>query len=254
MQLGDKSAELYDLHTFLIQHNFLDEREYFYGIPTFNAVKKLQEYLDVEVNGEFDEALYYLFEMKQTVDSLPSIELYTNETKETDNATDQLEFVESDADLNGLIFPAYIQNLITGTTIKIPVTIEELNWSKGNNFAETETKGRSASFLGYSNSTSKTLDFSFIVTIDVLKSIGETFTSYSNKLEALAYPRYGNYIVPPKAYFRCGSVRLEGVVNEVTVSASPPIINNEYSVLNVTVSMTETYDVGTSADKIEGGN
>ena len=59
MQLGDKSAELYDLHTFLIKNNYLDEREYFYGIPTFNAVKKLQEYLGVEVNGEFDEALYY---------------------------------------------------------------------------------------------------------------------------------------------------------------------------------------------------
>ena len=253
MQLGDKSAELYDLHTFLIQHNYLEEREYFYGIPTFNAVKKLQEYLGVEVNGEFDEALYYLFEMKQTVDSLPSIELYTNETKETDNSTEQATFNEGDADLTGLIFPAYIQNLITGTTIRIPVTIEELNWSKGNNFAETETKGRSASFLGYSNSTSKTLDFSFTVHVDILKSIGETFTSYSNKLEALAYPRYGNYTVPPKAFFRCGSVRLEGVVNEVSVSVSPPIINNEYSILNVTVSMTETYAEGISATTIEGG-
>ena len=253
MQLGDKSAELYDLHTFLIQHNYLDEREYFYGIPTFNAVKKLQEYLGVEVNGEFDEALYYLFEMKQSVDSLSSIELFSA-TKSTDNATKQATFNESEANLDGLVFPAYIQNLITGTTIRIPVTIEELNWSKGNSFAETETKGRSATFLGYSNSTSKTLDFSFTVHIDILKSIGETFTSYSNKLEALAYPRYGSYTVPPKAFFRCGSIRLEGVVNEVSVSASPPIINNEYSILNVTVSMTETYAEGISATTIEGGN
>lgn len=254
MQLGDKSAELFDLHTFLIQNNYLEEREYFYGIPTFNAVKKLQEYLGVEVNGEFDEALYYLFEMKQTVDSLPSIELYTNETIQTENADKQATFDESQASLDGLVFPAYIQNLITGTTIRIPVTIEELNWSKGNSFAETETKGRSASFLGYSNSTSKTLDFSFTVHIDILMSIGETFTSYSNKLEALAYPRYGSYTVPPKAFFRCGSIRLEGVVNEVSVSASPPIINNEYSVLTVTVSMTETYAEGISATTIEGGN
>ena len=260
MQLGDKSAELYDLHTFLIQHNYLEEREYFYGIPTFNAVKKLQEYLGVEVNGEFDEALYYLFEMKQSVDSLSSIELFSatkstdNATKSTDNATKQATFNESEANLDGLVFPAYIQNLITGTTIRIPVTIEELNWSKGNSFAETETKGRSATFLGYSNSTSKTLDFSFTVHIDILRSIGETFTSYSNKLEALAYPRYGSYTVPPKAFFRCGSIRLEGVVNEVSVSASPPIINNEYSILNVTVSMTETYAEGISATTIEGGN
>lgn len=254
MQLGDKSAELFDLHTFLIQNNYLKEREYFYGIPTFNAVKKLQEDLGVEVNGEFDEALYYLFEMKQTVDSLPSVELFTNETIQTENSTKQATFDESQANLDGLVFPAYIQNLITGTTIRIPVTIEELNWSKGNTFAETETKGRSASFLGYSNSTSKNLDFSFTVHIDILKSIGETFTSYSNKLEALAYPRYGSYTVPPKAFFRCGSIRLEGVVNEVSVSASPPIINNEYSVLTVTVSMTETYAEGISATTIEGGN
>lgn len=253
MQLGDKSAELYDLHTFLIKNNYLDEREYFYGIPTFNAVKKLQEYLGVEVNGEFDEALYYLFELKQVEESLPPIQTYAEETIQSENSDKQATFNESDANLDGLIFPAYIQNLITGTTIRIPVTIEELNWSKGNNFAETETKGRSASFLGYSNSTSKTLDFSFTVHIDILRSIGETFTSYSNKLEALAYPRYGNYTVPPKAFFRCGSVRLEGVVNEVAVSVSPPIINNEYSVLNVTVSMTETYAEGLSATTIEGG-
>lgn len=252
MRLGDKCAELFDLHTFLIQHNYLKEREYFYGIPTFNAVKKLQEYLGVEVNGEFDEALYYLFELKQVEESLPPVQLFS-ETIETSNATKQSTFNESEANLTGLVFPAYIQNLITGTTIRIPVTIEELNWSKGNNFAETETKGRSATFLGYSNSTSKTLDFSFTVNIDILRSIGESFTSYSNKLEALAYPRYGNYTVPPKAYFRCGSIRLEGVINEVSVSASPPIINGEYSILNVTVSMTETYAEGLSATTIEGG-
>jgi len=253
MQLGDKSAELYDLHTFLIQNNFLEEREYFYGIPTFNAVKKLQEYLGIEVNGEFDEALYYLFELKQVEESFPPIQTFAENTKQTDNAGKQATFDESLANLDGLVFPAYIQNLLTGTTIKIPVTIEELNWSKGNNFAETETKGRSASFLSYSNSTSKSLDFSFTVHVDILKSIGETFTSYSNKLEALAYPRYGNYTVPPKAFFRCGSIRLEGVVNEVSVSASPPIINNEYTLLTVTVSMTETYSEGKSATTIEGG-
>ena len=252
MKLGDKSAELYDLQTFLIQNNFLKEREPFYGIPTYTAVKNLQEYLGVEVTGEFDEALYYLFELKSI--AIPtSIQTLSEDIKSTDNATNQATFDESQVSLDGLVYPAYIQNLITGTTIRIPVTIEELNWSKGNNFAETETKGRSASFLGYSNSTSKTLDFSFTVHIDILKSIGETFTSYSNKLEALAYPRYGSYTVPPKAFFRCGSVRLEGVVNEVSVSVSPPIINNEYSILNVTVSMTETYAEGISATTIEGG-
>lgn len=252
MRLGDKSAELYDLQSFLIQNNFLKERESFYGIPTFTAVKKLQEYIGVEVTGEFDEVLYYLFELK-SVDIPMPIQTLSEDTKSTDNATKQATFDESQANLDGLVFPAYIQNLITGTTIRIPVTIEELNWSKGNNFAETETKGRSASFLGYSNSTSKTLDFSFTVHVDILKSIGETFTSYSNKLEALAYPRYGSYTVPPKAFFRCGSVRLEGVVNEVSVSVSPPIINDEYSILNVTVSMTETYAEGISATTIEGG-
>ena len=213
-------------------------------------MKKLQEDLGVEVTGEFDEVLYYLFELKSV--EVP-IQTLSEDTKSTDNATKQATFDESQANLDGLVFPAYIQNLITGTTIRIPVTIEELNWSKDNNFAETETKGRSASFLGYSNSTSKTLDFSFTVHVDILKSIGETFTSYSNKLEALAYPRYGSYTVPPKAFFRCGSVRLEGVVNEVSVSVSPPIINNEYSILNVTVSMTETYAEGISATTIEGG-
>lgn len=180
-----------------------------------------------------------------------SIKEYINTTS-SDNASYQQSFNESDADLSGLQFPAYIQNLITGTTIKIPVTIEEINWSKSNNFAEVETKGRSASYLGYSNSSAKTLDFSFIIHKDLLTD-NETLESYCNKLEALAYPRYGDYTVPPKAFFRCGTIRLEGVVNEVSVSLSPPIIDGAYSVANVSISMTETYDIGMSATTIEAG-
>ena len=172
-------------------------------------------------------------------------------TTNTDNASYQQSFNENDADLSGLNFPSYIQNLLTGTTIKIPVTIEELNWSKGNNYAEMETKGRSASYLGYSNSSSKSLDFSFTVHSDIL--VNETLEAYCNKIEALAYPRYGDYTVPPKAFFRCGTVKLEGVVNEVSVSLSPPIIDGAYSVATISVSMTETYDIGMSATTIEAG-
>ena len=114
-----------------------------------------------------------------------------------------------------------------------------------------ETKGRSASYLGYSNSSSKSLDFSFTVHSDIL--VNETLEAYCNKLEALAYPRYGDYTVPPKAFFRCGTVKLEGVVNEVSVSLSPPIIDGAYSVATISVSMTETYDIGMSATTIEAG-
>ena len=128
--------------------------------------------------------------------------------------------------------------------------IEEINWSKGNNFEETDTKGRSASYLGYANSTSKTLDFSFTVTSDLL--ITDTLKSYCDKIEALAYPRYGSYIVPPKAFFRCGDIKLEGVVNEVSVTLKPPIIDNVYSIADISISMTETYAEGKSATTIEG--
>ena len=251
MNLGDKSPELSDLQTFLIQNGFLTTKEYFYGTNTYHAVQKLQEYLGVEVTGEFDDALYSLYEIKALEDALPSISLYTNEdTIVSDNASTQATFNESDADLSGLIYPAYIQNLITGTTIKIPVMIEEINWSKGNNFEETDTKGRSASYLGYANSTPKTLDFSFTVTSDLL--INDTLKSYCDKIEALAYPRYGSYIIPPKAFFRCGDIKLEGVVNEVSVTLKPPIIDNVYSIADISISMTETYAEGKSATTIEG--
>jgi hypothetical protein len=172
----------------------------------------------------------------------------------TDNATKQQKFNESDANLKGLDFPCYIQNLLTGTTIRIPSMIEDISWSKGNNYDEIETKGRSASYLGYSNSSSKTMEFSFIVNIDILQKINEDIDSYSNKLEALAYPRYGSYTVPPKAFFRCGSIKLEGVVTEVSVVAKPPIIDEKYSILEVSISMTETYDEGMSATTIEAGD
>lgn len=170
----------------------------------------------------------------------------------TDNAKKQQKFNESDADLSGLNFPCYIQNLLTGTTIKIPVMIEEITWSKGNNYDEIDTKGRSASYMGYAHSTSKTLEFSFTIHSDMLIS-GDTLFTYCNKLEALAYPRYGSYTVPPKAFFRCGDIRLEGVINEVSVTLKPPIINEVYSVADISISMTETYDEGMSATTIEAG-
>ena len=253
LKLGDKDVGLSTLQDFLIQNGFLNTREYFYGIKTYHAVQELQKYLGIEPTGEFDDSIYSLYDIKKLQEMQESISTYArvNEnTIQTDNATTQQTFKESDADLSGLNFPAYIQNLLTGTTIKIPVMIEEVSWTKGNNYDETETKGRSASYLGYANSTSKTLSFSFTITEDLV--IGESLYSYCNKLEALAYPRYGSYIAPPKAFFRCGDIKLEGVVTEVSVTLKPPIINNVYTIAEVSISMTETYAEGISATTIEG--
>jgi hypothetical protein len=258
MQFGDKCEELYELQEFLIGLDFMQEHEDFYGLDTLHGVRQLQEYLNLEPTGVFDESFYVLYDIKVYEDSMSIATLDLDNTiisgdNVTDNATTQQKFNESDADLGGLDFPCYIQNLITGTTIKIPSMIEDITWSKGNNFDEIETKGRSASYLGYANSSSKTMEFSFIVNIDILQKINEDVDSYSNKLEALAYPRYGSYTVPPKAFFRCGNIRLEGVVTEVSVVTKPPIIDGKYSILEVSISMTETYDEGMSATTIEAG-
>lgn len=262
MQFGDRCEELQELQEFLINLGYMQDYEDFYGLDTLHAVRELQEFIGLAPTGVFDESLYVLYDIKMYEMEM-SVSTFTNSadvenvtlvgSNVTDNATKQQKFNESDADLSGLNFPCYIQNLITGTTIKIPSMIEDISWSKGNNFDEIETKGRSASYLGYANSSSKTMEFSFIVNIDLLTNINETIDSYSNKLEALAYPRYGSYTVPPKAFFRCGSIRLEGVVTEVSVVARPPIIDDIYSILEVSISMTETYDEGMSATTIEAG-
>ena len=178
LKLGDKDVGLNTLQDFLIQNGFLNAREYFYGIKTYHAVQELQKYLGIEPTGEFDDSIYSLYDIKKLQEMQESISTYARvdeDTIQTDNATTQQTFKESDADLSGLNFPAYIQNLLTGTTIKIPVMIEEVSWTKGNNYDETETKGRSASYLGYANSTSKTLSFSFTITEDVV--IGESLYS-----------------------------------------------------------------------------
>lgn len=259
MQFGDRCEELYELQEFLINLDFMQEHEDFYGLDTLHGVRQLQEYLNLEPTGVFDESIYVLYDIKtyeesMSISTLDVDDVTIDGSNVTDNATNQQKFNEGDANLKGLDFPCYIQNLLTGTTIRIPSMIEDISWSKGNNYDEIETKGRSASYLGYSNSSSKTMEFSFIVNIDILQKINEDIDSYSNKLEALAYPRYGSYTVPPKAFFRCGSIKLEGVVTEVSVVAKPPIIDEKYSILEVSISMTETYDEGMSATTIEAGD
>lgn len=64
MKFGDKGIDVIKAQDFLIEEGFLDKRESYYSIKTMNAVKKMQNYLGIEENGEFTEYLKKLYNFK----------------------------------------------------------------------------------------------------------------------------------------------------------------------------------------------
>ena len=64
MKFGDRGIDVIKAQDFLIEEGFLDKRESYYSIKTMNAVKKMQNYLGIEENGEFTEHLKKLYNFK----------------------------------------------------------------------------------------------------------------------------------------------------------------------------------------------
>ena len=253
MKIGDIGLDVIEVQDWLISIGYLDSKEKFYSIKTSNAVKKLESDLNLIPTGNYSEQLRYIYELKSMqIDTYDNVSTTSNVVDTTNNATNQASFDDSYLQ-NRQSVPCYIVNLITNNSkdegvIFIPHIPEEFSYSKGNNYDEQQTRGRSEPFLGYSGSTSLTTSVSFTVSADY--SPNRDIDSVLNKLEALSYPRYGNTIIPPKAFFRCGSFSTEGVITEVSITRRLPVINGKYSIAEVSISFTETNPESISAVKV----
>lgn len=283
MKFGDKGIDVIKAQDFLIEEGFLDKRESYYSIKTMNAVKKMQNYLGIEENGEFTEHLKKLYNFKaisegrsfvnyvtgsRVIDgpntSNPSTGATTTpgattpeiiDVGESENPTEQADFDESRIAQRQEI-PCYLVNLITNNNgsgvVYFPHIPEEFSYSKSNNFEEMEIKGRSEPFQGYNNSSALTVDISVTISADYCEN--HDIDSVLQVLESFAYPRYSEAgrIVPPKCFFRCATFSVEGVLESINIVRKLPIIDGKYTIAEVSISIIETHPTSVSAKTVEG--
>ena len=288
MKFGDKGIDVIKAQDFLIEEGFLDKRESYYSIRTMNAVKKMQNYLGIEENGEFTEHLKKLYNFKAISEGRSFVNYVTGsrvttngpntsnpstgatipgattpgatipeiiEVGESENPTEQADFDESLVEQKQEI-PCYLVNLITNDggsgVVYFPHIPEEFSYSKSNNFEEMEIKGRSEPFQGYNNSSALTVDISVTISADYCEN--HDIDSVLQVLESFAYPRYSEAgrIVPPKCFFRCATFSVEGVLESINIVRKLPIIDGKYTIAEVSISIIETHPTSVSAKTVEG--
>lgn len=252
LTFGDKSIEVIVLQDWLKSQGFLKGNEGYYGVLTVQAVKDLQTFLGLEPTGIYDEQLKVIYKLKSS-----SIGLYTPDisTTVTENMSSQAIFNESVITTKQEV-PCYLVNLLTNDlnesgVVFFPHIPEEFSYSKGNIFEEQATRGRSEPFQGYTGSTALTTQINVAISADY--SPNKDIDKVLAKLEAFAYPRYGNIVKPPKCFFRCGTFTLEGVLTDMSISRKLPIINGKYSQADVSFSLTETNASSISAKTVQDG-
>ena len=289
MKFGDRGIDVIKAQDFLIEEGFLDKRESYYSIKTINAVKRLQNYLEVEESGEFTESLQNLYNFKVVSEGRRFVSYVTGKTNnpgakppvepdidkpdveepdnggvvtpgivekgETDNSIDQAGFDESQVEQKQEI-PCYIVNLITNNAgsgvVYFPHIPEEFSYAKSNNFEEMEIKGRSEPFQGYNSSSALTVDISVTISADYCEN--HDIDTVLQKLESFAYPRYSEAgrIIPPKCFFRCATFSVEGVLESINITRKLPIIDGKYTIAEVSLSIIETHPTAVSAKTVEG--
>lgn len=243
LRFGDRGPDVMELQDWLIEIGYLTQYESFFSSRTKRAIINLQKDLDLQQTGEYDEQLKIIYNIKA---SQPMVMSLGGKNASTQAQWDFSQKIGTDK--SGVI-QCYIQNLITGTSIVLPHIPDDYTQSKANNFEETMTKGRSSPFLGYEGSSARTLDFT--VNIDANFCPNRDIDSLLTKILALAYPRYGNMIVPPKCAVRIGNTMLEGVLIDVNITRKLPIINGVYSQAEVSFNFTECEPYASSAVTIE---
>ena len=249
LKLGDKNRDVKQLKDWLVSINLLDKSDYTFDAKTQDAVKQVQNILGYEQTGIYSTNLKSVYTLKERESRVQVLARTSQRPKapeedvgESLNSNSQASFDETVVKQVQSV-PCYVVNLLTNDkfgagVIYLPHLPEEFSYSKGNTFDETATKGRSAPFYSYSGSTALTVDVSVTISADYCEN--NDIEKVLAKIEALAYPRYGNTVVPPKSFFRCGSFSVEGILTDVSITRKLPIINGSYSLADVSFNFVET--------------
>lgn len=130
--------------------------------------------------------------------------------------------------------------------INLPCYPDEISDSTNVNWAETGIIGRSTPIYSYNSTSARNISFSFDLHREMPKNIGKNEDMYNieNILEVLrkcAYPNYENSgLKPPIVFFRFGKFATKGIVTSVSFTWKKPIVDRQYQLCSVSISMYET--------------
>jgi len=151
---------------------------------------------------------------------------------------------------------AVIYNLTTFTRIDIPLLPESISEEYSAQFDDIQVLGRSTPYAGYGGGGPRSVSLDLPVHVDY--SNGE-YLNTIEKLKALPYPEYDDYIEPPKVYVKIGDfIAIVGYCDSVSVNWEKPYGqdmngNMVYYKSEVSISLTEALKFPHSASQIESG-
>lgn len=144
---------------------------------------------------------------------------------------------------------ACIVNLTTNTTIYLPTPPEDISDSVSVSIDEESVLGRSVPYVGYNNTSNRSISFSVTLHEDYCPSGVEATV---NALKALEYPLYYSFTVPPKCYVNLANgIKCTAVCTSVDVVFKGPMRNNSYLMAEVSLKFDGAADVPFSADIVE---
>lgn len=133
--------------------------------------------------------------------------------------------------------------------INLPCYPDEIGDSTSVNWAETGIVGRSTPIYSYTSTSARAISFSFDLHREMPKDLSKrtgtgdlyNIENIIKVLRKCAYPNYENSgLKPPIVMFRFGKFKTKGIVTNVSFTWKKPIVNKQYQLCSVSISMYET--------------
>lgn len=130
----------------------------------------------------------------------------------------------------------------------LPCYPEDLSSSMSANWSDTSIVGRSSPLTSYSNTNFTETSFSFTLRREMAMHFNETSTrgetadieNIIKYVQASVYPTYVSAgIKPTLATFKFGKHKIHGIIRSVSIKYDKPIINDLYSQVTISISMSE---------------
>lgn len=142
-----------------------------------------------------------------------------------------------------LLVSNYIINQVTEEKIVFYTLPDDISESYSASWDNSEVRGRSAPYHGYSGNEARSVSYSFTLYEDLC---GESYMDIIDALKRLVYPKYnGSIVIPPYCILKIGDMvnRVTAIVNSVSVSWGGTVIegNKHYSKADISLDYTQVY-------------
>lgn len=146
----------------------------------------------------------------------------------------------------------YIMDLRTNEVFDIPFPPADLTERTNSpSFTSDNIVGRTSQYMVYTSSSNRSIGVTFSIIDDYIE-IG--LQEVRDILASMAMPQYTNYnIDPPRVQIKLGAMVLRGVISSISFTWSGPFRNGLYTVLNVTMELTEARQIPLGSTEVRAG-